>query len=130
MNIFQKKLENSLEIKNINIYRIQAYYSIMGGYFWIGCIDFMLKSKSLLEYTYLFSPTEYKKNDKIIKNSFCFLKKLRWQKSIVLSAKSTKNFKSLKYHIIFIKHYFFLVFVLSVEVKMNKYSWKNDQLKY
>ena len=49
----------------------------MGRYFCIGCTDFMLKSKSLLEYTYLFSPTEYKKNDKITKNSFCFLKKFR-----------------------------------------------------
>ena len=47
-----------------NIYRIQRYDSIMCGYFWIGFIDFMLKSKSLLEYKNLFSPNEYKKNDK------------------------------------------------------------------
>ena len=32
----------------------------------IGFIDFMLKGKSLLDYTNLFSPNEYKKNDKII----------------------------------------------------------------
>ena len=32
-----------------NIYRIQAYDSIMCGYFCIGFIDFFLKSKSLLE---------------------------------------------------------------------------------
>ena len=39
--------------KNIiaNIYRIQAYDSIMCGYF---CIDFMLKGKSLVEYTNYF----------------------------------------------------------------------------
>ena len=51
LNIFQKKLENSLEIKKItiNIYRIQAYDSILCGYFCIGFIDFMLKGKSLLE---------------------------------------------------------------------------------
>ena len=49
-----------------SIYRIQAYDSIMCGYFCIGFIDFMLKSKSLLEYTNLFSPNKYKKNDKII----------------------------------------------------------------
>ena len=42
----------------------------MCGYFCIGFIDFMLKSKSLLEYTNLFSPNEYKKNDKIILKSF------------------------------------------------------------
>ena len=35
--------------KNIitNIYRIQAYNSLMCGYFCIGFIDFMLKDKSL-----------------------------------------------------------------------------------
>ena len=38
--------------KNIitNIYRIQAYDSIMCGYLCLGFIDFMLKGKSLLEY--------------------------------------------------------------------------------
>ena len=40
-----------------NIYRIKAYDSILCGYFCIGFIDFMLKSKSLLEYTNLFSTT-------------------------------------------------------------------------
>ena len=34
-------------------------------YFCIGFIDFMFKGKRLLEYTNLFSPNEYKKNDKI-----------------------------------------------------------------
>ena len=42
----------------------------MCGYFCIGFIDFMLKGKSLLEYTNLFSPNEYKKNDKIILKYF------------------------------------------------------------
>ena len=42
----------------------------MRGYFCIGFIDFMLKSKSLLEFTNLFSPNEYKKNDKIILKYF------------------------------------------------------------
>ena len=39
---------------------------MMCGYVCIGFIDFMLTGKSLLEYTNLFSPDEYKKNDKII----------------------------------------------------------------
>ena len=39
-----------------SIFRIQAYNSIMCGYFCIGLIDFMLNGKSLLEYTNLFSP--------------------------------------------------------------------------
>ena len=52
------------------IYRIQAYGSIMCGYFCIGFIDFMLKSKSFLNYTHLFSPNENEKNDKIILKYF------------------------------------------------------------
>ena len=48
-----------------NIGRIQAYDSVMRGYFCIGFIDFMLKGKSLLEYTNLFSPNDYEKNEKI-----------------------------------------------------------------
>ena len=53
-----------------NIYRIQAYDSITCGYFCIRFIDFMLKVKSLLEYTKLFSPNNYEKNDKIILKYF------------------------------------------------------------
>ena len=38
----------------------------MCGYFCIAFIDFMLKGKNLLlEYTHLFSPSKYEKNDKI-----------------------------------------------------------------
>ena len=54
----------------INIYRIQAYDSVMCGYFWIGIIDFTLKGKSLLGNTSLFSPNDYEKNDKIILKYF------------------------------------------------------------
>ena len=66
--MFQKTFIRS---KNIitNIYRIQAYNSIMCGYFGIGFIDFidfMLKGMSLLDYTNLLSPNEHEKNDKII----------------------------------------------------------------
>ena len=58
--------------KNIitNIYRVQAYDSIIWGYFCIGFIDFMLKGKSLLENTNLFSPNNYEKNDKTILKYF------------------------------------------------------------
>ena len=43
--------------KNIitNIYRIQAYDSIMWGYFCIGFINFMFNGNSLTDYTSLFS---------------------------------------------------------------------------
>ena len=58
--------------KNVvtNIYGIQAYDSIISGYFCVGFIDFMLKGKRLLEYTNLFSPDDYEKNDKIILKYF------------------------------------------------------------
>ena len=67
-----KEIRKFIGKKNIttNIYRIQSYDSIMWLYFCIGFIDFMLKGKSLLGYTNLFSPNEYKKNDKIILKYF------------------------------------------------------------
>ena len=53
-----------------NIFRIQAYDSIMCGYFCIEFIHYMLKGKTLLDYTNLFSPNDFKKNDQIIKRIF------------------------------------------------------------
>ena len=48
----EMKIGNKNIIKNI--YRIQASYSIMFGYFCIGFIEFMLKDKNLLLYTYYY----------------------------------------------------------------------------
>ena len=42
----------------------------MCGYFCIGFINFMLKAKSLTEYTNFFSPNDFLKNDDIILNYF------------------------------------------------------------
>ena len=39
-------------------------------YIYIVLIDFMLKGKSLLDYTNLFFPNKYEKNDKIILKYF------------------------------------------------------------
>ena len=58
----------SKEIKKfikINIYRNPANDSIMCDHFCIRFVNFMLKGKSLLEYTSLFSPNEYENNYKI-----------------------------------------------------------------
>ena len=44
-----------------NILRIQAYDSIMCGYFCIGFINFMLAGKTLSDFTDLFSPNNFKK---------------------------------------------------------------------
>ena len=53
-----------------NIYRMQAYDSIMCRYFCIGFINFMFNGKSLTDYTNLFSPNDLKKNDDIILKYF------------------------------------------------------------
>ena len=58
--------------KNIkaNIFRVQANNSVMCGYFCIGFIDFMLAGKTLIDYTALFSPHDFNKNDQIILSYF------------------------------------------------------------
>ena len=53
-----------------NIFRVQAYDLIMCGYFWIGFIDFEFKGKTLTEFTNLFSPNNFKRNDDIILKYF------------------------------------------------------------
>ena len=67
-----KEIKTFIKNKNIktNIFRIQAYDSIMCGYFCIGFIHFMVARKTLTEYTNLFSPNNFKKNDDIILNYF------------------------------------------------------------
>ena len=64
---FPKETKKFIGNKNIitNIYRLQAYDSN-----WTGFIDFMFKSKNLLDYTNLFSANGYQKNDKIILKYF------------------------------------------------------------
>ena len=81
-------------LKYKNIYRIQAYDSILCGSFYIGFIDFMLKGKGLLECTNLFSPNDYKTEDKI--KYFQWLK--RWKNCIVLFVASLENLKNVKSH--------------------------------
>ena len=67
-----KQIRKFIDNKNIitNIYRIQAYDSIMCRYFCIAFIYFMLKGKSLLVYTNLLSPNDYEKKDKTILKYF------------------------------------------------------------
>ena len=67
-----KEIKTFINNKNIktNIFRIQAYDSIMRGYFCIGIIDFMLAGKKLTDYTNLFSPYDFKNNENIILSYF------------------------------------------------------------
>ena len=65
-----KKFINRFLSITTNIFRIQVYDSRMCVYFSIGFIDFTLKGKTLTEFTNLFSPNNFEKNDDIILNYF------------------------------------------------------------
>ena len=67
-----KEIKKFINIKNIiaNIFRTQAYDSVMCRCFCIGFINYMPLGKSLTGYTNLFSPNNFKKNDDIILNYF------------------------------------------------------------
>ena len=67
-----EEIEEFIVNKNIiaNIFRVQANYSVLCGYFCIGFIDFMPAGKKLTDYTSLFSPHDFKKNDDIILSYF------------------------------------------------------------
>ena len=67
-----KEIRKFIRNKNVvtNIYRVQTCDSIMCGYICIRFIDFILKSKNLLECTNLFCPNGYQINGKIISKYF------------------------------------------------------------
>ena len=67
-----KEIKKFIDSKNVisNIFGIQAYDSILCGYFCIGFINLMFKGKSLTDYTNIFSPNNFKKNDDKILSYF------------------------------------------------------------
>ena len=67
-----KRIKTFISNKNIktNIFRIQAYDSIMCGYFCTEFIDSTLAGKTLTEFTNLFLPNNFKINDDIISKYF------------------------------------------------------------
>ena len=48
-----------------NIFRIQSDDSAMCGFYCMAFLEYMTVGKTLLDYTNLFSPINYQKNDKI-----------------------------------------------------------------
>ena len=64
-----KKFTGNKNIK-ANIFRGQANNSVMCGYFRSGFIDFMLVGKKLSDFTALFSPYDFDKNNNIILRYF------------------------------------------------------------
>ena len=67
-----KEIRTFISNKNIktNIFRIQAYDSIMCAYFCIGLINFMLAGNTLTDFTNLFEPNNFKRNDDLILKYF------------------------------------------------------------
>ena len=67
-----KEIKVFIKNKNIktNIFRIQAYDSIVCRYFCVGFINFRLVEKTLTDFTNLFSPNNFKKYDAIILKYF------------------------------------------------------------
>ena len=67
-----KEIKKFIEHKNTktNIFKIQADDSIVCGYFYNRFIDFMFAGRSLIDFTSLFSPYDFKKNDDIILSYF------------------------------------------------------------
>ena len=67
-----KEIKKFIEHKNkkTNLFRMQAYDSIMCGYFCIGFIDFMVAGKTLNDYTSLFPPYDSEKNDNTVFSYF------------------------------------------------------------
>ena len=67
-----EEIKEFVRNKNIiaNIFRVQANNSIMCGYFCIGFIDLMLTGKKLTDFTSMFSPYHFLKNDDIILSYF------------------------------------------------------------
>ena len=78
-----------------NIYKIQAYNSIMCGYFWIGFIDFILKGKIYLFIQICFLLMIMRRMIKYI-NIISITEKIK--NYIALFAASIENLKNLKYH--------------------------------
>ena len=67
-----KEIKKFINNKNIiaNNFRIQGCDSVMCECFCIGFVDFMFKCNSLTDFTNLFSPDNFLKNDDIIINYF------------------------------------------------------------
>ena len=69
---FPEEIKEFVGSKSIKakVFQVQANDSVMFGYFCIGIIDFLLSGKKLTDYTNMFSPYDFKKNDDIILSYF------------------------------------------------------------
>ena len=67
-----KEIEKFIRHKNIktSMFKLQSINSKMRGYFCIGFIDFVFAVKTLIDFTSLFSPNDFEKNDNAILSYF------------------------------------------------------------
>ena len=93
----------------------------MCGYFCIGFVDFILKSKSLLDYTNLFSLNDYEKNDKIVLKYFPLTRKLKKIYCVICS--KYRKFEKPKIYLLE------KAFAVSARMKMKSYFNKKNQLR-
>ena len=72
VELIPKETKKLINNKNIiaNIFRMQAYDSVMCGYFCVDFNNYKFMGKSLTDYANLFSPNNFKKNNSIILNYF------------------------------------------------------------
>ena len=63
-----KKIKDKSITQNIFIIEDNEY--VMCGFYWIAFIEYKLAGKTLSIYTNLFSPNDYKNNDKIVYKYF------------------------------------------------------------
>ena len=70
LSLFLKTLNYWNKNIKANIFGVQANNSIMCGYFCIGFIDFIIAGKKLTDFTGMFSPRDFEKNDCIIFSYF------------------------------------------------------------
>ena len=53
-----------------NVFRVQPAKSVLCGYYCRKFLDYMFDRKSLVDYTSLFSPTDFKMNDRVVLRLF------------------------------------------------------------
>ena len=63
---------SKIKVKSIayNVFRIQDDDCTTSEFYYNGFIEYVIAGKTLLDHTNLFSPNDYKKNDKIIHKNF------------------------------------------------------------
>ena len=99
---------------------MQTYNSIMCVYFCTRFIDFMLKSRGLLDYTNLFSPNKHQNNDNLILNYLQKLKKLI-KKIYCIICDKYRKFKKSKNSYIFEK-------ILVLSIICSKFKNENEKI--